>query len=122
MNSHLPNQKNEQEYPDSGFSFTELLISCAIMIILAAVAVPVFSNVLDRVKVNADTSTASAIQTAYDTALLMDEDSIRDITSFDDLVKKLNEKGYLSESEYNPQSDNSSFGFEAGKVTFNKVP
>lgn len=65
-----------EESADSGFTFTELLISCAIMVVLAAVAVPVFTKVLDNVKDQADQSTAAAVQTAYDTAKLMESTPI----------------------------------------------
>ena len=107
-----------EESADSGFTFTELLISCAITVVLAAVAVPVFTKVLDNVKDQADQSTAAAVQTAYDTAKLMESTPIS-ITAdtpeaaFAELVSALQDREYLKNSDYTAQRTGNSFGFNS---------
>ncbi|MGI6110263.1 MAG: prepilin-type N-terminal cleavage/methylation domain-containing protein [Eubacteriaceae bacterium] len=114
-----------EETSESGFTFTELLISCAIMVVLAAVAVPVFSSVMDSVKNQADTATAASIQTAYETAVIMDPaftlESSADCAA---LVTKLHNAGYLKESTYTPQKTGNNFVFDQSKgtVTVAEVP
>ena len=74
-----------------GFTIVELVIVIAVIAILASVLIPVFSNIVDKAKVNADTQVVRNMNTA----LATDEAINGKAEDFGEIVSILKEDGYI---------------------------
>ncbi len=96
---------------EGGFTLVEMLIVLAIMAILIGLAIPVFKNVLDQSKMKADKSTAGMLESTLE-VYYTDEGSYPG-GDFDDMVRELNAKGYIKNSEIKPQDQNGRFVYDS---------
>lgn len=101
---------------DGGFTLVELMIVLAILGVLAAVAVPVFGNILERSKAQADEVTRATVETAVEVYRAA-ERKLPEVTGttpqekFDSLVTVLQAQEYLKPGEVKAQSERH-FGYD----------
>lgn len=85
---------------NAGFTLVELIIVLAILSVLAAVAVPVFGNILERSREQADEATRSVVETAVEVYRAA-EGTLPTVTGdtpedkFNSLVTLLQQESYL---------------------------
>ncbi|MDO4288258.1 MAG: prepilin-type N-terminal cleavage/methylation domain-containing protein [Eubacterium sp.] len=102
-----------------GFTLVELMIVLAILGILAAVAVPVFGNILEHSKDQADEATRATVETAVEVYRAA-EGSLPEVSGgsaeekFQSLVTLLQAQDYLKAGEIKAQGERH-FGYDDAK-------
>ena len=105
-----------------GFTLIELIIVLAILGMLAALAIPQFTKVLDNSGIKTDQAILSIVQTALEVYKADNNGNLPTLAgggsdSFDQLVTALKEAGYLKTDKIEEQSGGS-FTYENGEVGF----
>lgn len=85
----------------NGFTLTEMIIVLVIIGLLAAIAIPVFGNIMEDARKNADDANIAAVETAIDTYQVK-EGALPKITAtsdtnaaYEEVLGILKEKNYL---------------------------
>ena len=105
-----------------GFTPIELIIVLAILGMLAALAIPQFTKVLDNSGLKTDQANLAVVQTALEVYKADNNGNLPTLAgggsdSFDQLVTALKEAGYLKTDKIEEQSGGS-FTYENGEVEF----
>lgn len=83
-----------------GFTLIELIVVLAVLVVIAAIAVPRFMGVQEKAKDSADDSTREMISKAAELYFATENDSDNVVT-----VTELKDNGYLSDVKFNDSSN-----------------
>jgi len=97
-----------------GFTLMEIIVVIAILGALAALAIPRFTGVLANSQNNTDQANIRIVESAVELYRAEKGDLDPAVDTFDELVAKLNEAGYLKNSELKAVSKGKIFSYNSG--------
>lgn len=96
-----------------GFTLMEIIVVIAILGALAALAIPRFTGVLANSQNNTDQANIRIVESAVELYRAEKGDLDPAVDTFDELVAKLNEAGYLKNSELKAVSKGKIFSYNS---------
>lgn len=102
---------------ESGFTLMEVIVVIAILGVLTALALPRFTDVVSNSQKKTDLANVRLVESAVELYLAEEDELPVGVTNFEELVVKLNAKGYLKNTKITPAAEGNVFAYDAKEGT-----
>lgn len=124
----MTNNLKKKLRSNKGFTLVEMVIVLAIIGVIAALAIPVYGNIMEKANQTADEANAKTVETAV--AVYQAEEgalpSVGDETdakaAFNAVVTELHRVGYLKDEALEAKSEGHSFTYDKSNGTVSITP
>lgn len=113
---------------NKGFTLVEMVIVLAIIGVIAALAIPIYGNIMEKANQTADEAniktveTAVAVYQAENGALPSIDEETNTEEAFNELITELHGAGYLKDATLEVNSDGRSFTYDKSNGTVSITP
>ncbi len=112
---------------NKGFTLVEMVIVLAIIGVIAALAIPIYGNIMGKANQTADEANIKTVETAVavyqaENGELPSVNAETNTEAFNELITELHREGYLKDATLEVNSDGRSFTYDKSNGTVSITP
>lgn len=118
----IDRRKSSRRHNIGGFTLMEIIVVIAVLGALAALAIPRFTGVLENSQKNTDQANIRIVESAVELYKAEVGNIPTEVKTFNELVKELNDKGYLKNTEVKAVTKGKIFTYDTGTKQISLTP